>query len=278
MESTLCVRGMTRTAVIALVVVLNAACVAHFQDYQPVRVPGINKMDVEISGSPAEFVKLLRQTGVSNMTIGHGLTADGKKTVDVVMADYLKHLYIFVGGEFAMKAKIPHDKGKGPVHPTVKVVRAGDRTAVVLIADVMHIDGKQAGLLVTFDEKEIKSTVKLPVWGFIKKHDGMRDPYIGGTDMKTGILVTARNADGTAWTRIYVLKLVKNEVKLSSRHFSEGGSCACFYDWVSGQDGPTLFGRCWSRGAREPRPGGRCQGGEWAGRACRFPYGISAKM
>jgi hypothetical protein len=39
-----------------------------------------------------------------------------------------------------------------------------------------------------------------------------------------------------------VLKLVKNEVKLSSKHFSEGASCSCFYDWVSGQDGRTLFG------------------------------------
>ena len=33
-----------------------------------------------------------------------------------------------------------------------------------------------------------------------------------------------------------------NEVKVSSKHFSEGGSCACFFDWVGGQDGRTLFG------------------------------------
>jgi hypothetical protein len=67
-----------------------------------------------------------------------------------------------------LKAEVPHDTGKGPVHPTVKVIRA--------------------------------------------------------------------------WNRIYVLKLVKNEVKLSSKHFTEGSSCACFYDWVAGQDGRTLFG------------------------------------
>ncbi|MBW2262793.1 MAG: hypothetical protein JRG91_12530, partial [Deltaproteobacteria bacterium] len=138
-------------AIIVVCVVLNAACVAHFQDYQPVRVPGINKMDVEIEGGAKEFVRLLRQTGVSNMTIARGLTADGDKVVEVVMADYLKHLYIFVGGEFALKAKVPFDAGKGPVHPTVKVVRAGDRTAVVLVADVMHIGGKEAGLLVIFE-------------------------------------------------------------------------------------------------------------------------------
>jgi len=39
-----------------------------------------------------------------------------------------------------------------------------------------------------------------------------------------------------------VLKLVKGKVEVSSKHYSEGASCACFSDWVAGQDGRTLFG------------------------------------
>jgi hypothetical protein len=226
-------------AVLAALVL--ASCVTHRQEYQPVRIPKLKQETLKFQGSTEKFVGVLRGASASNITVGHGMCADGG-IIDVVMADYLKHVYIFMDGKFRMRAKIPFDAGKAPVHPTVKVVRAGDASAVVLVADVMRIKGKEAGLLVTFDREGGRAVVPLPLHGLLRKHDGMRDPYIGGTDMNQGILLTARNADGNPWSKVYQLKLVGKKIEVKTMSYQMAWQCSCFGDWLDGKDGRMLFG------------------------------------
>ena len=58
----------------------------------------------------------------------------------------------------------------------------------------------------------------------------------------TGILLTARDDEGSPWKEIYVIKLVGTKLVVESVAYGKAFACKCFEDWLGGQDGRTLFG------------------------------------
>lgn len=233
---------MTEATRVLVAAVLIAGCSAHYPDYDITSFPELKQATLEPRGkSVSEFTDMLMDAGATNIQVAHGIGTGGV-VVDAVAADYLYHVYLFRDGEYLDRVKITCDPGRAAVHPMLKVVQNGDLSAVVLLADVMTVGEKRAGMLVQFDEEGVTQTTTLPVHGFIKKHGGMRDPYVGGTSLTQGLLVTARDDAGVPWTKIYVLKLVENKLSVDPVPYSRGFQCSCFNDWLDGQDGRTLFG------------------------------------
>jgi hypothetical protein len=227
---------------VGALLVVSTGCSAHYPDYQMTSFPELEQNALEPRGETTDaFVESLEQAGASNIHVAHGLAPDGA-LVDAVAADYLYHVYLFRDDTYLDRVRIPVDAGRAAVHPLVKVVLNGERSAVVLLADVMTVGGRRAGLLVQFDGDGVTSSTPLPMHGLIAKHGGMRDPYVGGTDLGQGILVTARDDGGTPWPRIYVLRLEAGKLEVQEVPYGEGFKCSCFQDWLNGQDGRTLFG------------------------------------
>ncbi len=231
-----------RTSACALALLCAAGCSAHYQEYALTSFPELEQGTLVPVGESAEgFVETLVAAGATNITVAHGI-GPGGCVLDAVAADYLYHVYVFKDGEYLGRAKIPCDPGRAAVHPTIKIVQNGPRAALVLFADVMTVKGRRAGLLVHIEDDGLGKVTTLPLDGLIDLHGGMRDPYVGGTDLAQGILVTARDDGGLPWPKLYVVRIEGSKLTIESVPYGKGFSCSCFADWVEGKDGRKLFG------------------------------------
>jgi len=172
-----------------------------------------------------------------------GMSPDGEHVISAVMADLLEHVYLFEDGSYLDRVPIPHDPGHPAVHPTVKVLTHGDGNAVVLFADGLRFEGMETGLLATFDDHGVGSVAPLPLAALAEKHGGLRDVYVGGTELETGILVSGRSESGKPWSRVYVLTLVESRIEVESISSQKAWGCPYYASWRQGQDGRTLFGQ-----------------------------------
>ena len=219
------------------------ACSGSVPDYQAVRTPYVDKDDVSPGDSVNQVIDVLQAAGASNIVVAHGLSASGGLVLDAIAADRLGQVYMFAQGRHTFPVKIPHDPGRLPVHPTIKILTAGKGTdAIMLVADVVKVKGKQSGMLATFGPDGVKGVSVLPLEALADKHGGMRDPYIGGTDLASGVLLTARGVEGDPWPVIYVISLAGKKIEVDEVPRSEGYKCTCFADWIAGKDGRLLFG------------------------------------
>lgn len=230
--------AMARSIQITLLLLLPAC--AALPAYEEPAVPDMDQARIPSAGSQVEFVEELRSRGATNVVVSEGML--GSRVVGAVMADHLQHVYLFLDGGYLDRVEIPSDAGSSAVRSSLKVVNSGDEGALVLVAEGLEIEGKATGLLALFDEGGVVQATVLPLNGFSIKHGGLKDPYIGGTDLETGILFSARSEEGRAWSRVYVLSLMDKKIGLDALSSSKACFCASYLAWKQGQDGRTLFG------------------------------------
>jgi hypothetical protein len=205
--------------------------------YEEPRVPSLAAGP---AGTDEDLVAALRTGGATNIVLARGML--GESVVTAVMADHLDRIYLFLDGSHLDSVEIPHDPGASPVHPTVKIIVAGSRAGLLLLADGLAIGGKPCGLLSLFDESGVRQTTPLPIQGLAAKHGGLHDPYIGGTDLGAGILISARDDGGKPWRTVYVLSLDAGKIGLATLSPAQACACSSYLTWRQGQDGRTLFG------------------------------------
>jgi len=203
-------------------------------------VPTLDEAGFTSAPSQGGFLEALRDGGATNIVLSQGMH-DGRVAA-AVMADHLEYVYLFLDGVYLDRVEVLHDPGQSPVHPTLKIVNAGALSAVMLLAEEFEIKGRASGLLAFFDEKGVRRTTTLPLAGFSIKHGGIIDPYIGGTDLETGILFSARNEEGRTWSKVYVLSLEDKKLGLDDMTPQQACFCASYMSWRQGKDGRTLFG------------------------------------
>lgn len=112
----------------------------------------------------------------------------------------------------------------------------------MLLAEGLQVQGRRAGLLALFGPEGVTSRTTLPLGGLISRHGGLKDPYIGGTDLRGGILFSARDDQGRAWSDVYVIGVTDGTMTLDSISSEQACACPVYVAWKHGTDGRTLFG------------------------------------
>jgi hypothetical protein len=229
---------MVKTLQVIVLLILVPACAGQLPAYQPVSVP-----DEGIAASGFEhdaYVSALQAAGASNIVVARGMLAE--RVTTAVMADHLDRVALFLDGVHLDDVEIPGDARSAAFHASLKLVTAGDSAGLVLVAEGLEVDGRRAGLLTLFDQEGVRETTVLPLTGLVVKNGGMRDPYIGGTDLESGILLSARTEEGKPWQVVYVVSLVDRAIGLDKLTPAQACACSSYLSWKQGQDGRTLFG------------------------------------
>jgi len=224
---------------IAIVIIVQA-CSASLPVYQQTVWPSLDEAGFTADLTQVGFLDALRNGGASNIVLSQGMLEG--HVAGAITADHLEYVYLFLDGNYLDRVVISHDPNQSPVHPTLKIVNSGATAAVVLMAEELEIGGRASGLLTFFDEKGVRRTTQLPLAGFSAKHGGIKDPYIGGTDLNSGILFTARSGEGKTWSKVYVLSLVDKKLVLDDMTPQQACFCTSYLSWRQGKDGRTLFG------------------------------------
>lgn len=231
---------MTGIPHVIVFVILVPACVAHLPAYQQTAWPSLDEAGLTADLTQVDLLDALRDGGASNIVLSQGML--GEHVAGAITADHLEHVYLFLDGDYLDRIVVSHDPNQSPVHPTLKIVNSGATAAVILMAEELEIGGRASGLLSFFDEKGVLRTTQLPLAGFSAKHGGIKDPYIGGTDLESGILFTARSVGGKTWSKVYVLSLVDRKLVLDYTTPQQACLCTSYLSWRQGKDGRTLFG------------------------------------
>ncbi len=231
---------MKKTLQLLVILILVPACAASLPAYETTAVPVLDEAGFAAMPTQAGFLDVLRDGGATNIVLCQGML-DGR-VAGAVMADHLQHIYLFLDGLYLDRVEVSHDPGHSPVHPTLKIVNAGSAAAVMLLAEDLEIEGRASGLLAFFDDRGVRRITKLPLAGFAFKHGGIKDPYIGGTDLESGILFSARSEEGRTWSKVYVLRLEDKKLGLDDLTPQQACFCASYLSWHQGKDGRTLFG------------------------------------
>ncbi|GEM_PF-958176 len=226
-------RGIAIAA--AAAVLLNTGCAANFP-YQAQSLPSVPEKSVVLKAkakSEKEFVEYLEKTGHSNIHINRGV-GPGGELYSVVCADYLGHAYVFKDGEPFAQVKIKHDAEHPPVYPFAKIVLGNGDAGVFVTSPYGMVDGKPNAQIVLFDEEggeKLRATIDLT--RILKKHRDMYDPYLGGSSLKDGLFFCARDDGMRPWGKVYLIRLVDGEFKVTGVPQSAAMKCSCFTDWLA---------------------------------------------
>jgi hypothetical protein len=193
----------------------------------------------ELAGE-ASFTQFLERHGATHVVRARGFV--NERVVSAVTADSMRHIYIFADGDYLGRLDIRCDAGREPLRPFLKIVYGKKRFGVLLVAHNLALDGKRISQLILVGKGGKKTHVSLTVDELEKKHGGMTDPYVGGEDLASGIILCAKNNSGKAWDTVFVLSESAESVKIEKmpRIFALG--CPCFMDWVLGRSTRGILG------------------------------------
>jgi len=235
---------MKTTAVIsAMLMLLLPSCAGRSMPcYEPQQYPDLNeeKLTLKKTTKKDSFIDLLKTSGATNIITSEGYVSG--KVVSAVTADFLDYIYLFREGSYAGRVKIKHDEGKPQVHPFVKVVHGKNLFGVLLAAENIRIADKRIAQLIIVEKGGKISHKNISVESLIERHNGMYDPFVGGEDLGSGLILCARDKGGKAWGVVYHLTLEKGKVGMKPKPVNFAYSCSCFTDWLEGTDGREVFG------------------------------------
>ena len=232
--------GLKVIAVATTLVALLDGCAGGFP-YQRQNMSEVPEKGVVLKAkakSEKEFVEYLRDTGHSNIYINHGFGPDGEM-YSVVCADYLGHAYVFKERKpfkerepFA-QVKIKHDYEHPPVYPFAKIVLSNGDVGVFATSHYARLNGKPNAQIVLLDEDgREKLRVIIDLTRMLKKHRDMYDPYLGGSNLKDGLFFCARDDGMRPWNKVYLIRLIDGEIKVTELPHTEAMKCSCFVDWL----------------------------------------------
>jgi hypothetical protein len=225
----------------AVLILLTSCAGGYMPAYEAQGYPDIDEKKLSLSSatSKEEFLGLLREKSATNLIMSEGYLSG--KVVSAVTADFMDYIYLFSDGKFVGRVPVKYDEGRPPVHPFVKVVHGRNLFGLVLLADNMQVGAKRVAQLILI-EKGGKITYKnVALDDLIEKHDGLYDPYIGGENLSTGLVLCARNRKGKAWNLVYLITLKGDSLEVKPEHQDAAFGCSCFADWLAGMDGREVF-------------------------------------
>jgi len=197
-------------------------------------------LPVKALSGESSFTNFLEQHGATHVVRARGYVND--RVVSAVTADLMRHIYIFADGDYMGRLNIRCDSGREPLRPFLKIVYGKKRFGVLLVADNLALDGKRISQLILVGKGGKKTHVSLTMDALEKKHGGMVDPYVGGEDLASGIILCAKNSSGKAWDTVFVLTESAESVKVEKMPRIFAHDCPCFMDWVLGRSTQGILG------------------------------------
>jgi len=188
----------------------------------------------------ASFMKHLERYGATHVIRVRGYVND--KVVSAVAADGLRNIYIFADGDYAGRLDIRCDAGREPLRPFLKIVFGKKRFGVLLVADNLALDGKRISQLILVGKGGKKTHVSLTMDALENKHGGMTDPYVGGDNLASGVILCAKSVSGKAWDTVFVLTESGESVKVEKMPRIYAHGCPCFMEWVLGRSTKEILG------------------------------------
>jgi len=221
---------------------LTACYSASMPTYESQSYPDINENKLKISKafSKKSFLAYLKKKGATNIIASEGYISE--KVVTAITADFLDYIYIFSDSQYIAKHKIKYDEGNPQTHPVMKVVYGNGKFGFLLVADNMKLGGKRVAQLILVGKSGKMSTRSISLESLIEKNGGLYDPFIGGENLESGLVISARDRAGRAWGDAYLLTIDKNKLRLEKKAKEFAFKCSCFADWHDGKDGREVFG------------------------------------
>ncbi|MFH1435140.1 MAG: hypothetical protein ABIJ56_05455 [Pseudomonadota bacterium] len=221
---------------------LTACYAANMPNYENQSYPDFNekKLKVGKSFTKTSFLSYLKKKGATNIIASEGYISG--KVVTAITADFLDNIYIFSDSRYAAKLEIKYDEGKPQTHPVVKVVYSKGEFGFLLVADNMRLGGKRVAQLILVGKGGKITNSSISLESLIEKNDGLFDPFIGGENLESGLVFSARDRTGRAWGDAYLLTIDKSKLRLEKKTREHVFGCSCFADWLQGKDGREVFG------------------------------------
>jgi hypothetical protein len=235
-------RFLMRSFTILALTVLPAACgAASMPDYETLSYPDFREETLVVGKTTdkGSFVAMLKKSGATNVISSESFVSG--LNVSAVTADFFEYIYLFRDGDYLGKIKIEFDEGMPPVHPFVKIVYGKGRFGVLLVAENIRFKNKRVAQLILV-EKGGKITHKsISLEGLIESNDGLYDPYVGGENLGSGLIFSARDRAGNPWSLVYHLTMKDDKVLMDPKPRSFAYGCGCFTDWLEGKDSRDVF-------------------------------------
>jgi hypothetical protein len=232
---------MKAMLVLAATLALCACAGRSMPAYEAQRFPELDESSLSLEGGTTreEFTGLLRESGATNIIASDGFV--GGKVVSAVTADFMEHIYLFGDGMYAGRVRIKHDTGRPQVHPFVKVVQGKSMLGLFLVAENITWEDRRAAQLILIEKGGSITYKHLFLDSLVEKHGGIYDPYVGGDDLSSGLVLCARDGSGRSWDSVYLIKLGKETLRIEPKPVSFAYSCSCFSDWFGGKEGREVF-------------------------------------
>jgi hypothetical protein len=232
---------MKAVAILALTM-LHASCgAASIPDFETQSYPDFREesLVVDKSTDKDSFIAMLKKSGATNIISSEGFVSG--RSVSAVTADFFEYVYLFRDGDYLGRIKVKFDEGMPPVHPFVKIVYGKGRFGILLVAENIRLKSKRVAQLILV-EKGGKITHKsISLDNLIDSHDGLYDPYVGGENLGSGLIFSARDRAGNPWSLVYHLTVRDDKVLMEPKPQSFAYGCGCFTDWLDGMDSRDVF-------------------------------------
>ena len=232
-----------RKIITSFALFLMTACYsASMPNYENQSYPDINEEKLKIGKTftKSSFLAYLKKKGATNIIASEGYISE--KVVTAITADFLDYIYIFSDSRYIARFEIKYDEGKPQTHPVVKVVYGKGKFGFLLVADNMRLKGKRVAQLILVGKGGKITNNSISLESLIERNGGLYDPFIGGENLESGLVFSARDRAGRAWGNAYILTIEKNKLHFEKKAMEKVFGCSCFTDWLEGKDGREVFG------------------------------------
>lgn len=232
---------MKPVAILVLAFLAAACGAASMPDYETLSYPDFREENLQIDKSTDKdsFVAMLKNSGATNIISSEGFVSG--RSVSAVTADFFEYIYLFRDGAYLARVKIKFDEGMPPVHPFIKIVYTKGRFGILLVAENIRFKSKRIAQLILVEKGGIITHKSISLEDLIDSNDGLYDPYVGGENLGSGLIFSARDKAGNPWSLVYHLTMRDDMVLMEPKPRSFAYGCGCFTDWLDGKDSRDVF-------------------------------------
>lgn len=178
----------------------------------------------------------MRTQGFTGVTESEFAAPDGP-VLAVLGADYQSRVHVFRGGVYAESLTLP-SRGWPPYGLQLRI--GADDTSnllLVLYRDPLGRPGEppaiqsyrehQSGYPYDEGEPRFEPSGHASLEHVAKRHGGMTSPLFVGASLSDGVLLVARNRDGSLWNRGYLVRTKPRSVELQAMPMTSALRCSC---------------------------------------------------
>jgi hypothetical protein len=208
---------------------------------EPLRVGTLDDLRPEALGlqrgitTSDEARMTLRNRGLTGM-VEDAYVGPAGKTLEVLAADYQRRVHVFVDRRYSTSLELP-THGLPPYGLAVRFAARGtDEMLLVLYRDPLA-RAHEPPVLVAYTRAgdEFRMTARSSFAPLVARHRGMTRPMLVGNDLDSGIMLVARERDGTLWDTSYLVRFEQGEFALQPHPMTEAMRCACLRAYAFGE-------------------------------------------